>query len=126
MYKHRLKSAISYYEALLSGEISSETAKIESIRLLTQIGFFQHERLIHLIVTVLFGLATVITIPFNLMLVEPALMLLSGLLLVLLVPYVVHYYHLENGVQTLYKFYDKLEIIADEGLLPMYEWQKKT
>ena len=65
---------------------------------LVQIGFFQHERLIHLIVTVLFGLATVITIPACLITVEPALMVLGGLFLCLLFPYIIHYFHLENGV----------------------------
>ncbi|MCR4605536.1 MAG: hypothetical protein K5639_06000 [Eubacterium sp.] len=124
MYKHRLKKALAYYKKLLTeGNPDAETAKREMKRLATQIAFFQHERLVHLIVTVLFGLSTVITIPFNLMLLQPSLMLLSGLLIVLLVPYIGHYFHLENGVQTLYKYYDYLERIADEELTDIYEYE---
>ena len=123
MYKHRLKKALAYYRELLkNSQIDEATAKREMKRLATQIAFFQHERLVHLIVTVLFGLSTVITIPFNLMLMQPALMLLSGLLIVLLVPYIGHYFHLENGVQTLYKYYDFLERIADKEMVDIYEY----
>ena len=61
------------------------------------IAFFQHERLIHLIVTVLFALCTVMT-----------LIPLAIAFLVLLVPYIKHYYFLENQTQLLYKDYDKI------------------
>ncbi|NLA43621.1 hypothetical protein GX865_05780 [Candidatus Saccharibacteria bacterium] len=30
------------------------------------------------------------------------------LFLALLIPYIVHYYHLENGVQRLYSLYDEI------------------
>ena len=67
---------------------------------------FQHERLIHLIVTVLFALCTVAVI--LVIAVSEKLMLipLAALLLVLLVPYIKHYFFLENTVQLLYKDYD--------------------
>ena len=66
---------------------------------LTQIGFFQHERLIHLIVTVTFALITICM---------PLLLALSLLFLVLLVPYIFHYYTLENEVQKMYTQYDEI------------------
>lgn len=75
---------------------------------LIQIGFFQHERLIHLIVTVLFAVMAVATI---LTLVITGYLPLAGLfflLLVLLVPYIKHYYLLENEVQKMYVQYDKM------------------
>lgn len=72
------------------------------------IGFFQHERLIHLIVTVLFALCTVMTFiaiaVWQVMILIP----LAVALLVLLVPYIKHYYFLENQTQLLYKDYDKI------------------
>jgi hypothetical protein len=37
-----------------------------------------------------------------------ALIPLAVLLLILLVPYIKHYYFLENSVQTLYKYYDQM------------------
>ena len=60
---------------------------------LTQIVFFQHERLVHLIVTVTFAAA--------LMICNPLLYALTLLFLVLLLPYIMHYYTLENEVQKI-------------------------
>lgn len=81
----------------------------EKAELLIQIGFFQHERLIHLIVTVLFALMTILV--FILGVTNFALWtgVLLLLLLALLIPYIKHYYLLENGTQKLYEYYDKLE-----------------
>ena len=124
MYKHRLKNTIAYYEELLSRKEEDNMlfiiAEDEMERLLVQIGFFQHERLIHLIVTALFGLATVITVPAYLMTCQIALLILGCLFLILLVPYIIHYYHLENGVQQLYLYYNQLELIANPGYKQMY------
>ena len=81
--------------------------------LLIQISFFQHERLIHLIVTVLFALATVMSFLCMFFVQEWGLLLLAFAILILLVPYIKHYYLLENGVQKLYSYYDKLQEIID-------------
>ena len=86
----------------------------------TKISYFQHERLIHLIVTVLFGLATVITIPAYLVTDQVALLILGGLFLCLLFPYIIHYFHLENGVQQLYLYYNQLEMTANPGFKKIY------
>ena len=88
-------------------DMTVEDKKREIDDMLIQIGFFQHERLIHLIVTVTFALLTIIAILGTLLVPQPALFILVLLLLVLLVPYVRHYYILENGVQKLYQYYDK-------------------
>ncbi len=75
----------------------------------TQIKFMQHERLIHLIVTMTIGLFLLLTIFFitayNILILLP----LAGLFLILAIPYIFHYYHLENGIQRLYKLYDEIE-----------------
>lgn len=105
----RIKYYLAKYEELLQRELSVEEAKREIPGLLKQIDFFQHERLIHLIVTVLFALLTVITLFANLFLMQPLLLVLFLLFLILLIPYIAHYYLLENGVQKLYEYYDKLE-----------------
>ncbi|MDD6810513.1 MAG: hypothetical protein PUD93_01400 [Lachnospiraceae bacterium] len=76
--------------------------------LLTQIEFFQHERLVHLIVTVTFAVLTMLAIVGVLLTPQPALFALILLLLILLIPYIRHYYILENGVQKLYGYYDRL------------------
>ena len=83
---------------------------------LIQIGFFQHERLVHLIVTVTFAILTLISIVAVLMICNPALYVLTLLLVVLLIPYIMHYYTLENEVQKMYGQYDRiLEHIREEN-----------
>ena len=80
---------------------------------LTQVAFFQHERLIHLIVTVLFAVLEIMSILATVILSAMgngnlAVAILTILLLVLLIPYIRHYYILENEVQKMYVQYDKL------------------
>lgn len=69
--------------------------------------FMQHERLIHLLVTLTFGILFVMVMIFSL--INPSVLILTidGLFLILLIPYVFHYFKLENGVQELY-WVDKL------------------
>ncbi len=75
---------------------------------LTQIQFFQHERLIHLIVTVLFALMTTSVVVGLVGTGSIWLTLLLIPLLILLFPYINHYYLLENGVQKMYAQYDRM------------------
>lgn len=80
---------------------------------LTQVVFFQHERLIHLIVTVLFAVLEIMSILGTVILAAMdkgniALSIMTILLLVLLIPYIRHYYILENEVQKMYGQYDEL------------------
>ncbi len=76
--------------------------------LMIQISFFQHERLIHLIVTVTFALLTIISLITCLFITNVALIILTILFIVLLIPYIRHYYVLEDSVQELYRRYDYL------------------
>lgn len=75
---------------------------------LVQISLFQHERLVHLIVTVTFALLEMLAILLSVVSGELFPILLSGALLILLIPYVRHYYILENEVQKMYGQYDAL------------------
>ena len=83
---------------------------ILSHELLAKIGFFQHERLVHLIVTMTVAILLVISTLFSMFLVEQptplALMAMIAMFLILVAPYIVHYYKLENSVQDIYKYYD--------------------
>lgn len=73
---------------------------------------FQHERLIHLLVTFFFAFlfllsfAAWMALPFS-QLFWP-LTVLTVLLLVLELAYIRHYYQLENGVQSLYEITETL------------------
>lgn len=88
---------------------------------LVQIGFFQHERLIHLIVTVTFAILEMLSIFMTLVSFggeegNPALICLTILILVLLIPYIRHYYILENEVQKMYVQYDKILGKCERGV----------
>ncbi len=85
----------------------------EKAELLVQIGFFQHERLVHLIVTVLFALMTILVFLYTMLEFSVWAGVLLLLLLALLIPYIKHYYLLENGTQKLYQYYDKLEVLSN-------------
>ncbi|AEV69639.1 hypothetical protein Clocl_3112 [Acetivibrio clariflavus DSM 19732] len=78
----------------------------------TQIQFLQHERLIHLLVTLAFALFFLATVLFATSFEKPVILLVSLLVLVLLVPYIAHYYKLENGVQRWYELYNKIDEIC--------------
>lgn len=104
-----LKSFIEYMEEETSKELTEQEKIKLKEELAVKIGYFQHERFIHLIVTVLFALCTIISIMGFVAFSSIGIALLFVALMCLLVPYIVHYFHLENGVQTLYKFYDKLK-----------------
>lgn len=104
----RLKDYLKYLECTDYLELSGENKEAFKDDLLIQIGFFQHERLVHLIVTVIFALLTTITLMVCLFVENIALYILLILFVILLVPYIRHYYILENGVQKMYTYYDKL------------------
>ena len=75
---------------------------------LVQVGFFQHERLIHLIVTVTFALLELLAIVLSVISDSLFTLLLPVVILILLVPYIRHYYILENEVQKMYVQYDRM------------------
>ncbi len=105
-------------ELLLREDADWERVKAEH---LVQIAFFQHERLIHLIVTVIFALFTMISICMSFLLMSMGLegalgwLMVVAVFLVLLIPYVRHYYILENEVQKMYRQYDSVVAKMGEG-----------
>ena len=75
---------------------------------LAQISFFQHERLIHLLVLILFSILTITCVIVSVYAESLMLLVLDFILLLVMVFYIRHYYILENGVQTLYREFDRL------------------
>ena len=75
---------------------------------LIQIGFFQHVRLIHLIVTVVFAVLEFLSLMLCMFFPGLGTFLLTAAVMVLLIPYIRHYYLLENEVQKMYVQYDGL------------------
>ena len=106
----RLKAYLAYLKQLTEEQQAqdsrSDRARLEEI--LTLIAFFQHERLVHLIVTMTFALMTVGSLVGCVLSGNLWLLVLTFMFLVLLIPYIRHYYLLENGVQKMYRYYDVL------------------
>jgi cell division protein FtsW (lipid II flippase) len=73
-----------------------------------QIEVIQHERLVHLLVTLAFGCFFLISVLFAAVFEKLGILALSFLFLVLLVPYIIHYYKLENGIQRWYGLYNDI------------------
>lgn len=107
-----MKKRITEYLNRIDKILSDAPADFDYSKLLeehlTQIAFFQHERLVHLLVTLTFAILTVTSVLAIVISGYLPLAALAILLLVLLVPYVAHYYLLENGVQKMYTQYDEI------------------
>lgn len=101
--KKRISAYLDYLAALPCDGPDEELAK----KILVQIQLAQHERLIHLLVTLFFGLFEVIAFAIFGVLGNLGAGCFAMALLVLLVPYIFHYYFLENSVQAMYQYYDK-------------------
>lgn len=100
-----VKAYLEYIRKIAeSGDVSEEILR-EHLR---QIEFIQHERLIHLLVTILFAVIFFISLIGCFIADNPVFILLSVLLLALLIPYIAHYYFLENSTQELYRLYNKM------------------
>lgn len=98
---------IKYAEEMLEKEDTDfERLKAEH---LVQIQFMQHERFIHLIVTCLFAVLMFICIFASLVTKNIAITIISVLFLLPIIPYVAHYYFMENNVQKLYDIYNRIE-----------------
>ncbi len=76
---------------------------------MTKIGFFQHERWLHFCATMLFAVLDIVMLVVYFFTVDCFAALLVFLFTVLLVPYVFHYYFLENSLQRMYVQYDLLK-----------------
>ena len=106
----RVKKYMAYIDSLIESNDPDTDWDEETARHLVQIKFFMHERFIHLIVTVLFALMAIMVLGIFLLSSEFSwpVMVLFLLIMVLLVPYVKHYYLLENSVQYMYVQYDRM------------------
>lgn len=97
-YISEIDNRINNNDLIKEKEIQNHLIKIE---------FFQHERLIHLLVTLFY--AFIFLIFFGLCYIHYLFFPITLIVLLLLICYVIHYFHLENGVQYLYKQYDKMQ-----------------
>jgi len=100
-----MNNYMEYIKTILKKEDINEDIKKD---FLEHIQFMQHERLIHLLVTILFAILlmfgfVMMYISFNWMTVA-----LTVIIFIVEIFYIFHYYRLENGVQKMYRVYDEL------------------
>ncbi len=116
-----MEQKIRDYEEFIAREVKRDYGAAERKRLTElhalMLKNFQHERLIHLIVTLFFAFLAVefvlvmmwTVVQFGLMVELWPLYLVTLILVVLTVFYVKHYYFLENHIQKLYKYTTKIK-----------------
>ena len=105
----RIRQYLTYIDKLLTSEEESINWEEEMKKHLVQIAFFAHERLIHLLVTIVFAILKVLVFLYTIDNFSIAMLLLIFALLCLMIPYIRHYYLLENSVQDMYEQYDKMQ-----------------
>lgn len=108
--EERILTYRKYIDELLEKEDTGECADWEELRKehLVQIGFFQHERMIHLLVTLTFAILLVLSVIMSVISFSIPTLILIVLILVLLIPYIRHYFILENETQKMYAQYDAI------------------
>lgn len=94
-------------------EKESDRAKLQELKEfhLRQIGFMQHERMIHLIVTMFVALFAILSFGLCYFVPSIATGLLSLLFIILTAAYIIHYFRLENGVQRWYHIANRIEYL---------------
>lgn len=75
---------------------------------LIKIDFFQHERVIHLIVTITAVILDVISFIVSIIYSNLLLVIIGYLIMCFVISYIYHYFLLENGVQKMYRQYDEM------------------
>ena len=105
----RLRAYLALMEKMKDKEMTEEEREEFLKQMLVQIQFFQHERFIHLIVTVCFALLLMMALLGCYLTPDFGLFALAVLFFGLLIPYIKHYYLLENVVHNLYTYYDQIQ-----------------
>ena len=88
-------------------KLEKKVTKSDLEELKDKICFFQHERLIHLLVTLFFAVFALVFLAMGM--ISYIFLPIFFILLIFLVFYILHYFFLENHVQYLYKIYDKMQ-----------------
>ncbi len=106
-----MKKMMDSYMSELEKKLSSSKTDLHILSndLLVHIKFYQHERLIHFLVTMLVSIITVILLVVNFFINNLFVVILLIICILLLIPYFAHYYYLENKVQAMYALYDLIQ-----------------
>lgn len=108
----QIREYLEHLRLFLEGEHSCEEYTAEVERLRVRIGFFSHERIVHMFIMLAFAIFFLMTFFAALTIGNTGIYVLAALFLVLLVPYIRHYYFLENSVQKMYLIYNDIERLS--------------
>ncbi len=109
-----LEAYLEYITGELNKSVREKSAEELKREHLVQISFMQHERLVHLIVTCLFAFIVMTSLGLFCVTGQIGFGLLTVLAAALVVPYIRHYYFLENSVQKMYGIYNSLVELSEE------------
>lgn len=113
--KKRIQSYMAYMDQQLENNESGLSYEELCIEHEKQLAYFMHERLVHLLVTLTFAILAFVTFFMAVMNFSMGMIVLFFAFLILLIPYIMHYYLLENSVQYMYRQYDRLQQFIHPG-----------
>ena len=102
--KKQIQNFIKKLENQIKEKHKFTSSEKEYIRI--KITDFQHERLIHLLVTLFYAIFTLIFLALTI--VSPIFLIPFIIEIIFLFFYIRHYFFLENAVQYIYTLYDKI------------------
>jgi len=104
-----MSTYLEYIKSKLSDKDLTKT-ELEIYRsdFLSHIQFMQHERLIHLLVTMLFAILLMFGFVVMLIYFSWIMVVFTGIIFIVELFYIFHYYKLENGIQKMYRVYDEV------------------
>ena len=118
-----MKKRIQSYMAYMDQQLENNDSGLSYEELCTQhekqLAYFMHERLVHLLVTLTFAILAFVTFFMAVMNFSMGIIVLFFAFLILLIPYIMHYYLLENSVQYMYRQYDRLQQLIHPGAFIM-------
>ena len=106
--EQKLKNQIAWLESLEKGAAEGLDIDILQAGIIEDRKYFQHERLIHLIVTMTVSMILIFVFYIFFSLQNTLFGILFLLLLVLDSAYLIHYFRLENGVQKLWEIEQRI------------------
>ena len=109
LYGIRIKDYCAGHETYVLNRLEANDA-LDALLLLHErkLNWLQHERLVHLIVLSVIAVLFLFTVWLFIALANPFVLILIGIVLILLLAYIRHYFFLENTVQRWYTLYDRI------------------
>lgn len=117
--RKRIKAYMAYIDRLLENNDSGLSYEELCAEHEKQLAFFMHERQIHLLVTLAFAIFVLGTFAVAVLQFSPGMLALFIAFVLLLIPYIIHYYFLEHSVQRMYRQYDRLQQRIHPGAFGM-------